>query len=273
MLRDFYPRPPRGGRPRPVRPLRVRPGFLSTPSARRATFILPTILREALEFLSTPSARRATPSNSAHHGSLIISIHALREEGDPPAPRWSVYRHPFLSTPSARRATVKALDIATDDENFYPRPPRGGRRQVDFATVPCLLFLSTPSARRATPQFPASRRSSTYFYPRPPRGGRQLLENIRKMCGGISIHALREEGDNCQRRQGPPYSYFYPRPPRGGRRLLKTQNYLDINFYPRPPRGGRHSGQQAGTDSKKISIHALREEGDQAVPQAGGQQQ
>ena len=34
------------------------------------------------------------------------------------------------------------------------------------------------------------------------------------------------------------------------------------NFYPRPPRGGRpvHHGQRSGC--QKISIHALREEGD-----------
>ena len=34
------------------------------------------------EFLSTPSARRATLSASSSHLSIIISIHALREEGD-----------------------------------------------------------------------------------------------------------------------------------------------------------------------------------------------
>ena len=34
------------------------------------------------------------------------------------------------------------------------------------------------------------------------------------------------------------------------------------NFYPRPPRGGRHGRKLKGEDFKKISIHALREEGD-----------
>ena len=66
--------------------------------------------------------------------------------------------------------TIKAAKLVIDD--FYPRPPRGGR--LDGKTVVELdkLFLSTPSARRATgdnkclifPQF--------NFYPRPPRGGR-----------------------------------------------------------------------------------------------------
>ena len=36
------------------------------------------------------------------------------------------------------------------------------------------------------------------------------------------------------------------------------------NFYPRPPRGGRHDGCDALSRVFRISIHALREEGDTA---------
>ena len=56
--------------------------FLSTPSARRATD--GDISHYAvIEFLSTPSARRATIDQQAEIDSYLISIHALREEGDP----------------------------------------------------------------------------------------------------------------------------------------------------------------------------------------------
>ena len=57
-----------------------------------------------------------------------ISIHALREEGDYLDALNSAAKNQFLSTPSARRAT--ALDELTTGRkgNFYPRPPRGGRR-------------------------------------------------------------------------------------------------------------------------------------------------
>ena len=34
----------------------------------------------------------------------------------------------FLSTPSARRATTDLSKVPTTQEDFYPRPPRGGRR-------------------------------------------------------------------------------------------------------------------------------------------------
>ena len=37
------------------------------------------------------------------------------------------------------------------------------------------------------------------FYPRPPRGGRLLEFCQRLRCFGISIHALREEGDKMYR--------------------------------------------------------------------------
>ena len=56
----------------------------------------------------------------------------------------------------------------------------------------------------------------------------------------ISIHALREEGDM----------------PRG------TTPAPPTNFYPRPPRGGRLPACSAILLHFTISIHALREEGD-----------
>ena len=57
----------------------------------------------------------------------MISIHALREEGD----RTAIIKPPgeisFLSTPSARRATFPYGTKTDPSQHFYPRPPRGGR--------------------------------------------------------------------------------------------------------------------------------------------------
>ena len=56
-------------------------------------------------FLSTPSARRAT-FNKVHKTNLkYISIHALCEEGDLENVDIIIAAKGFLSTPSARRAT------------------------------------------------------------------------------------------------------------------------------------------------------------------------
>ena len=56
----------------------------------------------------------------------------------------------FLSTPSARRATAFYNNKGQLNNDFYPRPPRGGRHVSDVTLGPFVLFLSTPSARRAT---------------------------------------------------------------------------------------------------------------------------
>ena len=58
-------------------------------------------------FLSTPSARRATDNATQLAGLLTISIHALREEGDASDVVKSSSGEGFLSTPSARRATKR----------------------------------------------------------------------------------------------------------------------------------------------------------------------
>ena len=78
-------------------------------------------------FLSTPSARRATVALCNRNIGILISIHALREEGDT----------------SAVTGTVIPSD-------FYPRPPRGGRHFRRYRYGDPIGFLSTPSARRAT---------------------------------------------------------------------------------------------------------------------------
>ena len=58
----------------------------------------------------------------------MISIHALREEGDVVNHNTPLETCVFLSTPSARRATLACLgQTEREAQNFYPRPPRGGR--------------------------------------------------------------------------------------------------------------------------------------------------
>ena len=191
----------------------------------------------------------------------------------------------FLSTPSARRATWGLGSPPAGYTDFYPRPPRGGRRRAATSTSFPALFLSTPSARRAT----------------------LAAAGVAALIV-ISIHALREEGDvsafsdaestskflsTPSARRATSFSLstnttpcdFYPRPPRGGR-LFRTSlksPFLSISihalreegdicgptahtamtyFYPRPPRGGRLQAFGMVPDEIVISIHALREEGD-----------
>ena len=219
---------------------------------------------------------------------MFISIHALREEGDGPAGR---------TQPQA--------------DDFYPRPPRGGRlavpwpfwRAARFLSTPSArratlfrrfaeedidLFLSTPSARRATPDLGGgiqdltisihalreegdSHRQplmapSSYFYPRPPRGGRQRgAHYAKRRIEFLSPPSARRATRLPLRHKGEQI-YFYPRPPRGGRLRPPAPCCPGRYFYPRPPRGGRHPGGLGDHQKVGISIPALREEGDPAVP-------
>ena len=116
---DFYPRPPRGGRPAghcgPRRTI-----IISIHALREEGDHVQSFAGEGIEgFLSTPSARRATGIGYVIQRPSIISIHALREEGDLRllyiqlsfwisihALRRAIISILFLSTPSARRATI-----------------------------------------------------------------------------------------------------------------------------------------------------------------------
>ena len=190
---------------------------------------------------------------------------------------------------------------------FYPRPPRGGRHNSLNGWATDIKFLSTPSARRATKRVtqkggdrrflstPSARRATSrrairslmgaYFYPRPPRGGRQSCPHSRLQRLGISIHALREEGDlhpgdvdwppvisiHALREEGDISSSavfsamgVFLSTPSARRATPEWRGMLrsGCNFYPRPPRGGRRRGVWLFSTCPHISIHALREEGD-----------
>ena len=67
----------------------------------------------------------------------MISIHALREEGDFYWIDDITTLRAFLSTPSARRATWSTGIPTTPIKDFYPRPPRGGRRVRSSAQSEC----------------------------------------------------------------------------------------------------------------------------------------
>ena len=127
--------------------------------------------------------------------------------------------------------------------NFYPRPPRGGRRRKPG--LGDKWFQISIHALREEGDRPRRRRCwrRSNFYPRPPRGGRHK--------GGM---------DAAQR------LLFLSTP--SARRATSLASFNKIhktNFYPRPPRGGRPICTKTFVQHFVISIHALREEGDSIV--------
>ena len=230
---DFYPRPPRGGRPDglvvadgPVADFYPRPPRGGRPRLSTGRVTVPP-------FLPTPSARRATVDRHRPSPGLIISTHALREEGD----------------------STGSPDLPPGS-NFYPRPPRGGRRPDHRAGLARLPISTHALREEGDIPDPRAYKAKQHFYPRPPRGGRPMMMLIRPSTPPISTHALREEGDptaetcavpaaistHALREEGdkqlPPTPFttgdFYPRPPRGGRQLILSPLGLLSRFLPTP---------------------------------------
>ena len=80
----------------------------------------------------------------------------------------------FLSTPSARRATRNRRNQRHANQHFYPRPPRGGRQQI---------------------QRNLGRRYNISIHALREEGDKRRYKRRRRTQRKISIHALREEGD------------------------------------------------------------------------------
>ena len=79
---NFYPRPPRGGRRHDIGAVGcIVVNFYPRPP-RGGRQIEAKSQKRKIAFLSTPSARRATVTDFDKAPTRLISIHALREEGD-----------------------------------------------------------------------------------------------------------------------------------------------------------------------------------------------
>ena len=156
--------------------------------------------REGYFYPRPPRGGRPGPAVRGRQ-SQGISIHALREEGDPPDRQTSHQTRPI---------SIHAL-----------------REEGDTVWAACgilvVQFLSTPSARRATDTFNVNTSAIIHFYPRPPRGGRPEYKMLKKVAKIISIHALREEGDTAKKRHG-----------RANRIFLSTPSARRATCYPLP---------------------------------------
>ena len=117
----------------------------------------------------------------------------------------------------------------------------------------------------------AASRSTRNFNPRPPRGERLVGRCLVVWTAKISIHALREESDDLPADCNLPIRYFNPRPPRGGRRLFLDIPGQAILFQSTPSARRATESLENSLVSARISIHALREEGDiRTQPPASG---
>ena len=104
----------------------------------------------------------------------LISIHALREEGDASVTILAITIVVFQSTPSARRATTTTGSPAFRWIYFNPRPPRGGRLGDSADAMSILDFNPRPPRGGRLVVLKNDDLAGGDFNPRPPRGGRHL---------------------------------------------------------------------------------------------------
>ena len=171
---------------------------------------------------------------------LIISIHALRGEGDHGIPPFSVkFTMRFQSTPSVGRATQNNTPKKARAYYFNPRPPWGGRLVIVAFKFVTVRFQSTPSVGRAT--FLPKDSDTPVKFQSTPSVGRATIFDL--------------ESENARLN-------FNPRPPWGGRQPWHLLLDKLAGFQSTPSVGGRPGRAFANACNRRISIHALRGEGD-----------
>ena len=191
-----------------------------------------------------------------------ISIHALRVKATQPCSA-PAFLSRFLSTLFGWRAICCPPKRTVFHQDFYPRPPGGGRPSSAISNILSGVFLSTPSGWRATKNPRKSRKAAEEFLSTP-SGWRATWEIAAAMkMYNISIHALRVEGDESLSRSLSARARFLSTPsgwratlsaraysnntvtflstPSGWRATSSTQHSTQhrVYFYPRPPGGGR----------------------------------
>ena len=239
--KHFNPRPPWGGRRYPVSPRILSRYFNPRP---------PWGGRQSQQL---PRA-----------GKAVISIHALRGEGDPRADKRAKSRKGFQSTPSVGRATIPAEAAFLRYSTFQSTPSVGRATwflpylsPLSHISIHALRGEGDWSARIFAPKRrisihalrgegdkhrPFRQRRHRTFQSTPSVGRATQLPLIAVVNSIISIHALRGEGDAYFKRLLQVNQNFNPRPPWGGRPTRPPPpNFATRYFNPRPPWGGRPS--------------------------------
>ena len=128
-------------------------------------------------------------------GSNMISIHALREEGDP-IPRYFDKKYESISIHALREEgdLVSTHHRQTHDISIHALREEGDLHSGVVREGSSRISIHALREEGDVPAYQLAG-EDTNFYPRPPRGGRHARPGGRGFLSWISIHALREEGD------------------------------------------------------------------------------
>ena len=175
----------------------------------------------------------------------IISIHALRGEGDSRPVPDDKHKDNFNPRPPWGGRPRNAGQDSGQRYYFNPRPPWGGRPAVVCRRCGLSPFQSTPSVGRATSAHKWKSDRERGFQSTPSVGRATGLDCLKWVNNGISIHALRGEGDIF--------------------RITLRRTRANISIHALRGEGDKLLG-FCTTLHIAISIHALRGEGDESSP-------
>ena len=188
-----------------------------------------------------PRGGRLLKTRVKHLYCKIISIHALREEGDPQAllvqPREPISIHALREEGDTSRAGRHQQETTISIHALREEGDALARHLVAR-----LMVISIHALREEGDASHLAQRNSGHwhFYPRPPRGGRQRRGGIKVFVHDFYPRPPRGGRPILQNESASGNRHFYPRPPRGGRLQRQQQSqFKRKHFYPRPPRGGR----------------------------------
>ena len=257
---DFYPRPPRGGRPWLHLPPTLDFLFLPTPSTRRATDCLALPAQGCPYFYPRPPRGGRPAGRFKSPGATAYFYPRPPRGGRPSSATRTPSRRDFYPRPprGGRRAGQAQL---AEEADFYPRPPRGGRQSPGNAPSAAAHFYPRPprGGRRAVTR---SRMALAYFYPRPPRGGRHWPPSRSPITLAFLPTPSTRRATRTSLWISAPAERFLPTPSTRratldfcafwGVEIISTHALHeegdprargllchDRHFYPRPPRGGR----------------------------------
>ena len=245
-MKNFYPRPPCGGRPERCSTLRSHPISIHVPlagddlcgtgcSSKSFEFLSTSPLRGTTacrpRLTATPNFYPRPPCGGRLFANRLLFLSTSPLRG---TTVFQTSRGIFLST-SPLRGTTRALSTRRCPR-FLSTSPLRGTTYVQ-ATAFSRQFLSTSPLRGTTMANKLGRKVN--FYPRPPCGGRR--GDGREIKSFLSTSPLRGTTqvplcNTCN-------AFLSTSPLRGT--TFKVPWFKVDYFYPRPPCGGRRQGLSA----------------------------
>ena len=212
--------------------------FQSTPSVGRATKRKHENMKIYRLFQSTPSVGRATTGFRLSCFALLISIHALRGEGDQNQPLYGT-RQKHISIHALRGEGDDIPDRAVPDSELFQSTPSVGRATRSPSCRMADRKISIHALRGEGDEQYAGNFAREAISIHALRGEGDDVEMRSILQADISIHALRGEGDLNKLIGIVPNSHFNPRPPWGGRRGAGCGKNSEKKLFQSTPSVGR----------------------------------